>query len=84
MAINIKDEATDRLARELAHETGESITEAVRISMQQRLDRVRRQSRRQGRTERLQAFIDRARARPMLDPREAEEILGYNDDGLPR
>jgi antitoxin VapB len=30
VALNIKDAETDRLARELAAETGESITEAVR------------------------------------------------------
>lgn len=81
MAINIKDPVTDALARELAAETGETITEAIRTAMSQRLARVRRQARSADRD--LQRFIDRGRARPILDARPAEVILGYDQDGLP-
>jgi antitoxin VapB len=81
MAINIKDPVTDALARELAAETGETITEAIRTAMSQRLARVRRQARNTDRD--LQRFIDRGRARPILDARPAEVILGYDQDGLP-
>ena len=41
MALNIKDPETDRLARELAQATGESITEATRVAIAERLARVR-------------------------------------------
>jgi len=41
MALNIKDPETDRLARELAAATGESITVAARRAIEERLERVR-------------------------------------------
>ena len=41
MALNIEDPETDRLARELAQATGESITEAAKTAIEERLARVR-------------------------------------------
>lgn len=38
--LNIKDEETVRLARELAAEMGESVTQAVRIALQERRART--------------------------------------------
>lgn len=83
MALNIKDPETDRLARELAHATGESITVATKTALEERLRRfqVRGAS---GVEAQLQAIIDRGRARPTLDRRSAEEILGYDAAGLPQ
>jgi antitoxin VapB len=83
MALNIKDPVTDSLARELAAQTGESITEAVRTAMAERLARLRRQASVAGRTADLQRFIDRGRQRVTLDDRSADEILGYDENGLP-
>ncbi|MGC3954955.1 MAG: type II toxin-antitoxin system VapB family antitoxin [Propionicimonas sp.] len=83
MALNIKDPVTDALARELAAQTGESITDAVRIAMAERLARVRRQRSVASRAADLQRFIDRGRQRVTLDDRSAEEILGYDENGLP-
>lgn len=42
MAINIKNDETQRLTRELATLTGESVTTAVTVAVRERLDRVRR------------------------------------------
>lgn len=84
MAINIKDPATDRLARELAQETGESLTEAIRVAMEERLARVQRVRRRTDRGASLYRYIERGRARKTLDDRSVDEILGYDSDGLPR
>ncbi|MGA3264827.1 MAG: type II toxin-antitoxin system VapB family antitoxin [Terracidiphilus sp.] len=39
MSLNIKNEETHRLARELAQLTGESVTVAVTISLKERLER---------------------------------------------
>lgn len=85
MALNIKDPETDRLARELAAETGESITVAARRAIEERLARVRA---REAATHDddltfLRGVIERGRARPVLDARSAEDILGYDEDGLP-
>lgn len=82
MAINIKDPATDELARKLAALTGEKLTEAIRISLQERYDRVERRAQRASRQDRLYAYIERARARPVLDERSLEDLL-YDEDGLP-
>lgn len=46
MALSIKSDRADQLARELAAETGESITEAVTIAIEDRLRRARRNRRR--------------------------------------
>lgn len=83
MALNIKDAETDRLARQLAQLTGESITVATRTAIVQRLARERRRSGTTQTQERLMAIVRRGRARPRLDDRSAEEIIGYDEHGLP-
>lgn len=82
MALNIKDAATDRAARELADLTGEPITTATRIAIEERLVRVRAQTLRAD-PDALHAIILRGRARATLDRRTDDEILGYDADGLP-
>ncbi len=42
MGLNIKREDAHRLARELAALTGETVSTAVTIALQERLDRIRR------------------------------------------
>jgi antitoxin VapB len=41
MALSIKTEEADRLARELSQLTGESMTDAVTVALRERLDRER-------------------------------------------
>jgi antitoxin VapB len=83
MALSIKDPEADRLARELAARTGESLTQAVVVALQERL------ARETGRTtsiplgEELAGIRRRCAALPVLDTRTAEEILGYDARGLP-
>ncbi len=81
VALNIKDPETDRLARELATLTGESITHALRRALEDRLTVVRR-SRPAGAD--LEGVIRRGRARQEIDARSDDEILGYGPEGLPR
>ena len=83
MALNIKDVETDRLARQLAAETGETITVAARRAIEERLARVLARKTAAPEAEELRALIARGRARPILDSRPAEEILGYDEKGLP-
>jgi antitoxin VapB len=82
MAISIKDEETDRLARELAAATGESLTEAIRNALRDRLERESRRSRRSMAAE-VRWIQERIAALPILDPRPSDEILGYDEHGLP-
>jgi antitoxin VapB len=41
MGLNIKNTETERLIRDLAEETGESLTDAVTVAVRERLERVR-------------------------------------------
>jgi antitoxin VapB len=83
VALNIKDPETDRLARELAQLTGESITGALRRAIQMRLDRERARHQTGATRHVLAELIQRGRARTTTDARSAEEILGYDAAGLP-
>jgi antitoxin VapB len=84
MALNIKKTETERLAQELAAETGESITQAVTIALRERLESIRR-SRYSGRVHTDVADLQAAvAALPDRDQRSPEEILDYDEFGLPR
>jgi antitoxin VapB len=83
MALNIKDEGADRLVRELAAETGETITVAVTVAARERLERLRGAAPHDRRRERLTEIAQRSAARRARDARSADEILGYDSDGLP-
>ena len=83
MALNIKDDAADRLARELAAETGESITAAVTVAVRERLERLRGAVPRERSRQELARIASRSAARRVRDKRSAEDILGYGPDGLP-
>jgi antitoxin VapB len=81
MALSIKNDEADQLARELVELTGESITDAVVVSLRQRVERERR---RPGIRKRLLDLADEVADYPVLDNRTADEVLGYDDMGLPR
>lgn len=83
MALSIKSEEADRLARQLAAETGESLTEAVVVALRERLDRepARRATKMSTRLRRLRSDVA---ALPVIDARTPEEIIGYDGNGLPR
>ena len=87
MALNIKSDEADRLARELAALTGESITTAVTGALRARLDACRRskgagdRARRQALKEELRLIRRRAAGHPVLDPRSDDEFLGFNELG---
>ncbi len=83
MSLNIKDPETDRLARALAQATGESITVAAKIAIQERLARIQAQASAPTAGD-LGEIIARGRARVTLDHRPVDEILGYDHSGLPR
>jgi antitoxin VapB len=83
LALSIKDPGTERLARTLAERTGESLTVATRRALEERLRRVGSNVRKQALLEDLAASRRRWRALPVLDRRSAEEIVGYDSNGLP-
>jgi antitoxin VapB len=86
MTISLKDHEAERLAREVAALTGESLTEADRKALAERLGRERRRRApgRAGLAQRLKALGQECAALPDLDTRSADEIIGYDDLGVPR
>ena len=85
MALNIKDHTIHALVCELAQTTGESLTRAVRLALQERLRRVRAQQVTPLRSlvETLDDIADHCAALPDFDTRSPEDILGYDAHGLP-
>jgi antitoxin VapB len=83
MPLSIKDREVDLLARALAKETGETITEAVKTALRDRLTRTRRRHRGRRLADELDDIARRCSVLPVLDQRTPDEILGYDDRGLP-
>jgi len=92
MALNIKDAMAEQLAAEVAQLAGENKTQAVRIALQERKERLelqgdggrhgrRRNLRRLLETEIWPLIPDEVRGRP-LTKEEEEEILGFGQDGV--
>jgi antitoxin VapB len=84
MALSIRNPETERLAAELARETGETKTEAVTKALRDRLARLRRERAGRRLADELHAIARHCSALPVLDARPAEDILGYDGRGLPR
>ena len=83
MALNIKNPEADRLARELAARTGETITQTVITALRERLERQGAKSPLSLKDE-IMAISRRCAALPNRDRRSADEIIGYDEHGLPR
>ncbi len=84
MPLSIKNEATERLARQVAGETGESITEAIQKSLEERWERLKERRRGRVLTRQIEDLLRRVDALPTLDDRSPDEILGYDEHGMPR
>ncbi len=84
MALNIRNPEAERLAERVARLTGETKTAAVTQALRQRLDRLLRERADRRLADRLDEIAVHAAGLPPLDPRSADEIIGYDSDGLPR
>lgn len=82
MSINIKDPETDQLARDLARKTGESITVAVKRAIAERLQRETAKST-VSLAEQVLEISERAATYRRKPGRTEDEIIGYDDRGLP-
>jgi antitoxin VapB len=83
MALNIRNIEAEKLAAELAKLTGETKTEAVIRALRARLNQLR------GRAgpslaDELDEIAKHCASLPVLDARSADEILNFDDNGLPR
>ena len=81
MALSVKNSTAEKLARQVASETGESLTEAIIHSLEERLERLKGRRSAPDLVETLLAISRRCSSLPDLDSRSADEILGYDDHG---
>lgn len=77
MALTIENPEAARLAKELAAQTGESVDDAILYSLQASMAR-------QAHVDRVVRKVQQRIAElPVVDDRSADEILGYDESGLP-
>lgn len=82
MALRVNNPEADSLAKELAGYTGETVAQAVITALRERLEREKRRHQ-PSLAEKLVQIGRECAALPVLDGRTPEEILSYDDDGLP-
>ena len=80
--LNIKDSEAHALASELARIENKSLTEVVKEALREKL--VRQQDQRRRLADRLMEIGARCSRLPVLDPRSPDEIIGYDENGVPR
>jgi antitoxin VapB len=84
MALSIKMPEADRLARRLADTTGETITVAVLLAIRERLEREEHRRRdKAALLEEVRAISHHCASLPVLDTRTEDEIMGWDENGLP-
>ena len=84
MGLNIKNSETERLVKQLAAITGESLTGAITTSVKERLERARRKGN-GARADRLRAIARECAARLKQPYRSVDHgDLLYDERGLPK
>ncbi len=81
MALVINDPDIDRLAQELAEVEQVSVREAVERALRARLAQEQAIQEKRRKIRELQ---ERVKSYPVYDDRTPEEIIGYDEFGLPR
>jgi antitoxin VapB len=84
MPLSIKNGETERLARQVARETGESLTEAIQKALEERWERLKARRRNHVLASQVEDLLRRVDSLPTLDSRSDDEILGYDEQGMPR
>jgi antitoxin VapB len=83
MALCLKDKETDRLAGKVASLTGETLTDAIRKALAERLERERLRGGGSTRlADRLMEIGRHCTAVPNTDTRSPDEIAGYDETGM--
>ena len=83
MALSIRNQRAEELAREVAAESGETMTQAIIRALEERLERLRGRRRLTDTAREILKISDRCSALPDLDPRSPDDILGYDSNGIP-
>jgi len=83
MPISIKNTETELLARKLARMTGETLTDAIRSAVAEKYERLRRARPGSSLAQELNEIGLRCAKRPVISKLSADEILGYDESGIP-
>lgn len=84
MPLNIKSDSAHALAKKIAALTGESMTQVVTEALEEKLARVEKAKGQGGLVEELNRIALHCARLPRRDHRGLEEIIGYDDLGLPK
>jgi antitoxin VapB len=84
MPLNIRNGEAEELASTLAKLTGETKTEAVTQALRERIQRIRRARAKRRLADELDEIALHCSTLPARDRRSADEIMGYDENGLPR
>ena len=82
MSLNIKNEKVESLIRLLAEATGDGITETIGKAVEEKLGKLSQIKGHNFLEADLLEMGKRNAARKIIDNRSADEVLGYDDDGL--
>jgi antitoxin VapB len=86
MGLSIKNTEVERMAREAAKRRGVSMTEALRQLLTEEEARVgaAREAEVEAKVRAIHEIVEPSAARPRLTHLGDEEIIGYDEHGLPR
>lgn len=84
MALSIRNPRAEQLVREVAAESGENLTQAIIHALEERLDRIRGRRTISDTAQEIMKISKRCSSLPDQDQRTPEEILGYDQTGIPR
>jgi antitoxin VapB len=83
MGVIIKNPKTEKKIRRLARRTGETLTQAVDRAVDDRLAQFPPRRKRGIDRKKLAELLDYFDSLPVDDPRTPEEIIGYDEHGVP-
>lgn len=83
MPLSIRNTRAERLARELAAETGQTLTQAIITALEEKMVRLRGRRTAEDSLWEIMEVSRRCAALPDLDTRSVDEILGYDEHGAP-
>ena len=81
MAISIRNALAEDLARKVAEESGESMTQAIIHSLEDRLEKLQGRRNPNNLLKEIREIGNRCASLPDIDNRPTDEILGYNENG---
>ena len=84
MALHIVNQEADRLAREIADLTNESLSAVVVSALREQAQRLREAAGRGASLTQMREIAARSARKCTTDRRSHDEIIGYDEHGLPR